>query len=666
VWNRPPLAPNRLATLRPGSIEARGWLREQLRLSAAGLTGHMMDIWPDVGPSSGWLGGGGENWERGPYYARGLVALAHAVGATHASPLRERSRGSEHSNAGATHASALRERAAQWIEWTLQSQRGDGFFGPSDNDDWWARMPMLEALRWHAEASGDARVAPFLSRYFQYQHAHLPGRPLETWAKPRGADNLAAVLWLYNRTGEHHLLALADLLQRQTSDWLGELGGDGPPSDAFDFAHGVNRAHGFKAPAVYYQRSRDPAHLAVLRRGWERTMAHHGQIHGLYSGDEFLHGGGSTQGTELCTIVELLSSFETALAISGEAWLGDAIERIAFNALPATLSPDLCGHQYFQLPNQVECTPGARHFSVPHDNDLLFGPATGYGCCAANFHMGWPRLVQHLWLAMPDGLVAPLFAPCTLRTAVGRQPLTVIEDTDYPFGDVVAFTVRVARPVRFTLGFRLPAWADEHTVELNGRPAKGADGRTGGRADVRATRRQHASTSTRQHSERPVLPGCIRLTHTWKDGDTVRVHLPMRVRLSHWERGAVGVERGPLVYALRIGEDWRAVAGSPPFSDYELRPTTAWNYALVVDPAAPERTIRVEHRAGAAQPWAQDGAPVVLRATGRRLDGWASVHGFSGPIPEPPLGTASDAEPLTLIPYGCARLRIAMFPHLPP
>jgi DUF1680 family protein len=606
-WNRPPLARNRFATLRPGSIAARGWLAEQLRLAAAGLTGRMMDIWPDVGTDSGWLGGPGENWERGPYYARGLVSLAHALGAA-----------------------GLRERARRWIEWTLGSQRGDGSFGPPDNDDWWARMPMLEALRWHAEATGDERVVPFLARYFHYQHAQLPGRPLRMWARPRGGDNLDSVLWLYNRTGAPHLLALADLLHRQTSDWIGELGGGGAPCEDFEFGHGVNRAHGFKAPAVYYQRSHDPAHLAALRTGWQRVMAHHGQIQGLYSGDEFLHGRGSTQGTELCTVVELLSSFATALAISGELWLADAIERIAYNALPAMLSADHCGHQYFQLPNQIECTPGARAFSVAHETDLLFGPATGYGCCAANFHMGWPQLVHHLWLATDDGLIAPLFAPCTVRTAVAGHPLTIVEDTAYPFGEAITFTVRVDRPLRFALAFRIPAWAATHAVELNGTP----------------------------------LDAGARVVRTWRDGDALTLRLPMRVRLSHWERGSVGVERGPLVYALRIGEDWRAVAGTAPFCDYEVHPTAAWNYALVVDPAFPEDALHVERRRAAAQPWAQDGAPVILRAEGRRIPAWTAANGVSGPIPQRPFTLSGGRAPLTLIPFGCARLRIAMFPYV--
>lgn len=621
--NRPPLALSRFQSLRPGAIRARGWLHEQLRLSAEGLTGKMMEVWPDVGPDSAWLGGGGEGWERGPYYARGLVALADALG----------DRG-------------LFALSRRWIEWTLQSQRADGNFGPAADDDWWARMPMLEALRWHAEATGDARVVPFLSRYCQFQHTHLHAQPLQLWAKPRGGDNLDTVLWLYNRTGAHHLLGLADLLFRQSSDWLGELAGDGAPSEAFDFGHGVNRAHGCKFPAVWYQRSRDPAHLAALRTGWQRLMTHHGQIHGLYSGDELLHGQGSTQGTELCTVVELLSSFETALRISGETWLGDAIERIAFNALPAMLSADHCGHQYFQLPNQIECTPGARSFWVPHDNDLLFGPATGYGCCAANYHMGWPRLLQHLWLATPDGLAAALLAPCDVLTRVNGQPVRIVEETDYPFGEAVHFTVRIARPLRFTLSLRIPGWATDWGIELSG------DGRPARQRPRRPPPRQSA------------LPGFVSLEREWRDGDRVTLHLAMPLRVSEWERGSIGIERGPLVYALRIGEDWRPVAGTPPFCDYEVHPTTAWNYALAVDPTAPERTVRIEHRSGAAQPWAQDGAPVRLRARGRRVPAWTAVNGVSGPIPEPPLAVAGEPEDLTLVPYGCARLRIAMFPRV--
>lgn len=614
LWNREPLAPNALGLLPTGAIEARGWLRRQLELSAAGLTGQMMEIWEDVGEDSGWLGGKGESWERGPYYARGLIALAYT--------LRD---------------PALIERARRWVEWSLASQRDDGFFGPAGNDDWWARMPMLEALRWYHDATGDARVVAFLSRYCRHQAANLPSRPLEFWGKPRGGDNLDTVLWLYNHTGGEDLLALADLLHAQTSDWIGELDGDGPPDETFDFGHGVNRAMGFKEPALWSQRSRDRHHLEVLRHGWERVLRHHGQINGMYSGDEFLHGPGSTQGTELCTVVELLSSFETALRIGGAGWVGDAIERIAYNALPAMFGADHCTHQYFQQPNQVQCTPGGRGFSVHHENDLLFGPATGYGCCAANCHMGWPRFVQHLWMTTRDGgLAATVLAPSAVTAEIGGRTIRIEEETDYPFGDEVRFIVRTDAPVVFPLAFRIPGWADEATIEL-----------TGARVHMRPT------------SEDARLQ---RVEREWRDGDTLILRLPMPLRTSRWERGSFGVERGPLVYALAIGEDWRAVAGVAPFCDYEVHPTTPWNYALVLDPERPADAIEVRNGSLATQPWARNGAGVTLVAPGRRVPAWTVENDSAGPIPEPPVRAEGEVERVELIPYGCARLRISMFP----
>ena len=61
-----------------------------------------------------------------------------------------------------------------WIEWALNSQRKDGFFGPSRNyepepglqrnnsEDWWPRMVILKIMKQHYEATGDTRVIPFL------------------------------------------------------------------------------------------------------------------------------------------------------------------------------------------------------------------------------------------------------------------------------------------------------------------------------------------------------------------------------------------------------------------------------------------------------------------------------------------------------------------------
>ena len=68
-----PLTPPALVPLPLGAIRPAGWLRRQLEIQADGLGGHLDELWPDVGPDSGWKGGTGESWERGPYFLDGLV-----------------------------------------------------------------------------------------------------------------------------------------------------------------------------------------------------------------------------------------------------------------------------------------------------------------------------------------------------------------------------------------------------------------------------------------------------------------------------------------------------------------------------------------------------------------------------------------------------------------
>lgn len=87
----------------------------------------------------------------------------------------------------------------------------------------------------------------------------------------------------------------------------------------------------------------------------------------------------------------------------------------------------------------------------------VFGLAPNFGCCAANMHQGWPKFAASLWMGTPDdGLAAVAYAPCEVTTVVDSTPVTVTEETDYPFGDEVSMTVSPDSPVTFPLAFRIP------------------------------------------------------------------------------------------------------------------------------------------------------------------------------------------------------------------
>jgi len=186
VKDRAPLHPGAFYSLPLGSVRPAGWLRRQLEIQASGLSGHLDETWPDVGANSGWLGGTGESWERGPYFLDGLIPLAW---------LLEDAR--------------LKAKAQKYIDWILTHQAANGMIGPASNDDWWPRIVALKALTQYQEFTGDPRVVPLMDHYFRYQLAELPKRPLRDWGKFRWQDELLSVIWLYNRTGSPYLLDLA-------------------------------------------------------------------------------------------------------------------------------------------------------------------------------------------------------------------------------------------------------------------------------------------------------------------------------------------------------------------------------------------------------------------------------------------------------------------------
>lgn len=634
-----------------GAIQPKGWLRHQLQIMREGTTGHLDEVYGKVANDNGWLGGTGDSWEETPYWLDGAVPLAYLL-----------------------EDKGLQEKVLRYINWTLDHQRPSGYFGAitkweretgnqisaatcDKGDDWWPKMVMLKVLQQYYTASGDQRVISFMTRFFNYQLQTLQRCPIgkwTEWAQSRGADNILVAQWLYGITKDPKLLQLAALIQQQCFPWSRYFAGRDwvigaatlQNDSAWMTRHGVNVAMAVKEPIVHYQRTGDRYYLQAAKTGFRDLMTLHGMPYGMFSADEDLHGNDPTQGTELCAIVEAMFSLEHMTGITGDIAYMDALERMAFNALPTQTTDDYNSKQYFQIANQVHIKRGVFNFSLPFSREMnnVLGMRSGYTCCLANMHQGWTKFASHLWYATPSkGLAALHFSPSEVRAKLGAKGTEVVisETTAYPFDEVIDFSIAASDAVQFPLELRIPSWCQEAVIILNGKILRKEKGGQ-----------------------------VVAINRKWEDGDKLSLQLPMHIAISSWGRNSRAVERGPLVYALKLQEVWQKETDPVEGDYFTVHTRDAWNYGLLdsmVKHATSAMQVIRNKPVGDGFVWNAAHAPIEIKTWGRRIPAWQVVNDVA---PQPVTArdglfmgkTADKVEPITLIPYGCSKVRIVAFP----
>ena len=573
-----------------------------------------------VTPTSGERG-----WEEVPYWLKGYTDLGFLLGDKR-----------------------IQAEARKWLEAVLANQRPDGYFGtqknlvvkrgdqpemntdkPSQVIDLWPNMIMLYPLRTLYEATGDRRVLDFMLKYFEWQRT-IPREQFlpASWQKYRGGDNLDSIYWLYNRTGAAWLLDLARQTHERTADWFGNI-----PT-----WHGVNISQGFREPrrvlpagagSCFHRRHgkelppRDGHLWAGARWHVRRRRERPARTHRTAPGRRNLFDG------------RVLVERRDAAQDHRRHGLGRSRRRCRFQFAARVAHARPQGLHYLTAPNQVQLDRKSKAPMLDNDGDMFSYNPYQYRCCQHNVAHAWPYYAEHLWMATADnGLAAVLYAASSVEAKVADgATVKMVETTGYPFDDTITLKFTAPHKVKFPLMLRVPAWAAAPELSING-------------AKIAAK----------------AVAGWITVNREWTSGDIVTLRLPMKIALKTWtaNRGTVSVYRGPLAYSLKIGERWQQYGSDEKWPAFEVFATTPWNYALVAD----DGVMKVETaKTVPAQPFTPDAAPVRIRAKARRVPGWGlEPNGLLQEVPVSPVSTQEPLEDVTLIPMGCARLRIASFP----
>ena len=627
--------------LPPGAVEPAGWLRDWAQAARDGITGHLDEWHPTF--ADGWKGipikapgatAEGTGWpiEQSAYWLDGALRLGLVL---HDEALIKK----------------IRARLDPVVDGVNKADFGTSFiywrkgYKPQGFDSW-AHSQMGRALVALYQGTGEKRVLDALVKVYSDYPANMG--PTHFFGVS-GLCNLDAMLETYSYSGDPRIFqrALQGLaqpaVQKDIQDWK---------EGRFLPGHSVILYENIRLPALVYPWSGDVNQLQATLGAFKWLDEQHLLPYGVASGEEYASGIGAFRKTETCDVTAMLLTASWMYRIQGDGDWGDRMERAFFNAGAAPVARDFQTMCYYQSPNRL------RSDSLPAEQPHSPGPAgilfNRLGCptvlcCVGALNRILPQYIMYAWMATRDnGLAATLYGPCTVSALAGDGvPVKVSTTTDYPFGETIRMNVEPARDAEFPLYLRIPGWCKEPRLTVNGSKV----------AAVRDSK------------------GFAKIVRTWTKSDLVELRLPMEPRVVRGYETEVpssnrkyfgyrpaelfqlrrlpfaSVLCGPLLFSLPI----------PDLDPNTPAPGAKWQYALDTAAAQGDPGLTVERKPMPAHwDWPLD-APVVLKAPMRAFD-WKPSE--IAALPDKPVAGAL-AETVRLVPYGCTKFRISMFPVTP-
>lgn len=587
-------------------IKPSGWLKRQLEIQAAGLSGNLDKVWPDI-KNSAWIGGDKEGWERVPYWLDGFIPLAYLL---------------ENED--------MISRAKKYIDAIISFQKPDGWICPCKDDerktyDTWAVQLITKTLTVYYQCSKDGKIPDVIYSVLKNYYEMLKSGEIKLfdWGKARWFEGFIAINFIYERCREPWLVDLAKILKEQGMNYNEAIPLWQRPLNRWRFdTHIVNMGMMLKSEAVSCDILNEE-YTDNAEKLHELLYKYNGTPVGLFTGDECLSGLSPIQGTELCSVAEQMYSYEILFACTGDKKWAERLELLAFNALPASISDDMWTHQYDQLSNQIACQrfPCKPIFRTNSGESHLFGLEPNFGCCTANFNQGWPKLALSVFMHNEDTVINALPLPSELKT----EDKYIKIETEYPFKNSFKYTVETKNP--FTFKIRVPSFAENLTVN--------------GKADVSTELSFDITDKLEINISFDVTPCYEKRPYdlnTVKCGSLV-FSVPIKYEKKMYEYERDGVER------------------KFPYCDYEYIPESDWNYAYC------GTELKVQRNEISDIPFSSENPAVTIKTAVKKIN-WGLEDGYEtvcAKIPESrePIG---EEEEILLYPYGSAKLRMTELP----
>jgi len=306
--------------------------------------------------------------------------------------------------------------------------------------------------------------------------------------------------------------------------------------------HSVRAGYLYCAATDIAMRQRDESYANALLRIWDNVTSRKTYLTGGigqpggpegFAGDYEL---GNSCYAETCSGIAFAMWNHRLHAMTGESKYADLIERTFLNNMLSALSAEGDRHYYT---NPLE-TGGRERWPWPgHD----------CACCPSNLVRVISSIGGYAYSQSDDTIRVNQYLASRGEVMLGSNTIVLTQETDYPWDGDIGIVVQPEKEAEFEVKLRIPGWARNQpmpgnlyryldqpelpiTVTLNGDPLPAEVDR-----------------------------GYVSLRRRWKQGDRIRLTLPMPIRrvVAHpratADKGRVAVERGPLVYCLEFKDN---------------------------------------------------------------------------------------------------------------